>query len=336
MPRKKPINIILPNGEKHTITKQKYEELDAQAIDIFITDNRKVTPESLYQEELERNQENRLSLSQISTPDGSPVSVSTPDTKLNRAERRFEKFGRSDPNAVKKSLNFSESDAMTVSRGRDDRPTSNEEMCRRIVDMLPSIGLTGEISPNFEYVNFDTDQQGQPLDVIRTIGGHFHIIESYGGINPPHTGIRLCFIVKNNEYSIEVDHSSNPKFSKTTSLKDRDNGCNRAGSYIRDYKGQSIAKPAQYLANELIRDLNLNYDKNFQQAKYLFEKLQELYSIIVSANKGKRYNKDAGLITGGNRKTRKYHKHGKNKRSRNKRKKGTKKSKRKLTKKRRK
>ena len=214
-----------------------------------------------------------------------------------------------------------------------DRPTSNEEMCKRIVKMLPSIGLTGEISPNYEYVSFSIAPQNKPTYVINILGGHYHIIESYGGINPPHTGIRLCFSVNNVEYSIEVDHSSDPRYSKMTSLKERENGCSKAGYYVRSYEGKMISTPLQYLASGLVNSLELNYDSNFQEAKYLFEKLQELYSIIVSANKGETYQKDAGLISGGRRKTRR---HKKQRKSKNKRKHKTKKNKKKKTTKKRK
>ena len=214
-----------------------------------------------------------------------------------------------------------------------DRPTSNEEMCKRIVKMLPSIGLKGEISPNYEYVSFSITPQNKPTYVINILGGHYHIIESYGGINPPHTGIRLCFSVNNVEYSIEVDHSSDPRYSKMTSLKERENGCSKAGYYVRSYEGKMISTPLQYLASGLVNSLELNYDSNFQEAKYLFEKLQELYSIIVSANKGETYQKDAGLISGGRRKTRR---HKKQRKSKNKRKHKTKKNKKKKTTKKRK
>ena len=65
------------------------------------------------------------------------------------------------------------------------------------------------------------------------------------------------------------------------SLKEREDGCNRAGYYVRDYAGKVISTPLQYLASGLVSSLDLNYNDNFQEAKYLFEKLQELYSIIV-------------------------------------------------------
>jgi hypothetical protein len=310
MPKNKTIDIILPNGEKHTITKQKHRELQAHSDDIFITDNRQTTPEALYQEELEKTREGTLTLSEIPTPVKSPVKLDTPEKKLTRAEKRMMKFGTLDKDTVQKSLSFGDNaeDIETITKDNVNRPKSNEEMCERIAKMLPSIGLTGVISSNYEYVSFSMDSQKTATHVIKILGGHYHIIESYGGTNPPHTGIRLCFSVNNIEYSIEVDHSSDPRYSKMTSLKEREDGCNRAGYYIRDYVGKVISTPLQYLANGLVSSLDLNYNDNFQEAKYLFEKLQELYSIIVSANKGETYQKDAGLITGGKRKTRKHRK----------------------------
>ena len=335
MGKSKRVDIVLPNGESHTITSKQYNDLKAMSDAKLIEDGISVSPESLYQEELENNQENVLTLNQIPTPVKSPERIDTPQKKLSRAERRREKFGVIDDDAVQKSLSFTvDTDIKTIPAAeKADRPTSNEEMCKRIVKMLPSIGLTGEISPNYEYVSFSIAPQNKPTYVINILGGHYHIIESYGGINPPHTGIRLCFSVNNVEYSIEVDHSSDPRYSKMTSLKERENGCSKAGYYVRSYEGKMISTPLQYLASGLVNSLELNYDSNFQEAKYLFEKLQELYSIIVSANKGETYQKDAGLISGGRRKTRR---HKKQRKSKNKRKHKTKKNKKKKTTKKRK
>ena len=335
MGKSKRVDIVLPNGESHTITSKQYNDLKAMSDAKLIEDGISVSPESLYQEELENNQENVLTLNQIPTPVKSPERIDTPQKKLSRAERRREKFGVIDDDAVQKSLSFTvDTDIKTIPTAeKADRPTSNEEMCKRIVKMLPSIGLKGEISPNYEYVSFNITPQNKPTYVINILGGHYHIIESYGGINPPHTGIRLCFSVNNVEYSIEVDHSSDPRYSKMTSLKERENGCSKAGYYVRSYEGKMISTPLQYLASGLVNSLELNYDSNFQEAKYLFEKLQELYSIIVSANKGETYQKDAGLISGGRRKTRR---HKKQRKSKNKRKHKTKKNKKKKTTKKRK
>ena len=297
MPKKSIIDIVLPNGETHSITKQKYKELEAISLERMISDGEEISPEQLYLDEV-GSREDAISLSSIATPVKTPEKPETPEQVETRRQRRERLFSQKD--SIVRDLNATMQDV--VKKPSVDRPMNNEEMCERIVSMLPSIGLQGEISSNFEYVTFTVDSQryGATSTLVPT-GGHFHIIQSYGGTETPHTGARLCFMSNNTEYSIEVDHSSNPKLSKITALKERENGCSRPGVYIRGYPGESIATPLQYLSKGLIETLGLDYNRNFQKGVYLFEILQQLYSVIVSANKGTTYFKDAGIITGGRR-----------------------------------
>ena len=90
MGKSKRVDIVLPNGESHTITSKQYNDLKAMSDAKLIEDGISVSPESLYQEELENNQENVLTLNQIPTPVKSPERIDTPQKKLSRAERRRE------------------------------------------------------------------------------------------------------------------------------------------------------------------------------------------------------------------------------------------------------
>jgi hypothetical protein len=73
-----------------------------------------------------------------------------------------------------------------------------------------------------------------------------------------------------------------------------------------------ITRNELFLKNELMSVIHVqNTATNDQQAQYLFGKLKQLYSVIVSANCGETFSETAGLSGGGNRKTRKYKNHSK-------------------------
>ena len=210
-------------------------------------------------------------------------------------------------------------------KNAQNRPTTEEELCERIRNMLGSVGCK-LISDGCTYINFDLETDtGSYIprnieltkkndDIVNVVNGHYHIIS----FKPIHIGARICFEINGVLFSLEIDHGgeSSGKFI----LKQRPDGCFITSTFIQNSyytKSSSDNIVADHIAN-IIMDMALPIDKrhniniinhNKQQLIYIVQLLKQLYSIIISANHGLTYREGAGILSGGKSKKRRIQKH---------------------------